>query len=260
MHKIYVQLVIQALAALWLPAVLAINASSAYGNETYTLDNGLEVTLIDASGAKLAAIVVLYDIGGDHDPPGKSGLTHVLEHIYVTAATDQEEARDVQEYIQRYPDGWNAQTGAQHTIIATVFGNDRLEHELRDAAGRMHNLRIAPSDLNREVPRVIEEVSNMFEGHPQLSAFNNGIELIRPSLHSGRRGGAPDQVHKITLTDLKTFYKTHYRPANARLIIAAADVNRIRPLIESMFATIESGTNTGLIPPRPKPAHDHHPQ
>ena len=255
MHKICVQLVIQALAFIWLLTVLAITASSAHGNETYTLDNGLEVTLIDAPGAKLAAIVVLYDIGGDHDPPGKSGLTHVLEHIYVTAATDQQEARDVQEYVQQYPAGWNAQTGAQYTIIATVFGNDRLEHELRDAAARMHNLRIAPSDLNREVPRVIEEVSNMFEGHPQLSAFNNGIELVRPSLHSGRRSGAPDQVRNITLTDLKTFYKNHYRPVNARLIIAAANVNRLRPLIEAMFATIESGTNIGSIPPRPKPAH-----
>lgn len=244
------------LAITWLLGITATLAASAHGNDTYTLDNGLEVTLINAPGAKLSAMVVLYDIGGDHDPPGKSGLTHLLEHIYVTAATERQEARSVQQFVQQYPDGWNAQTGAQYTIIATVFRNDRLEHDLRDAADRMHDLRIAQSDLDREIPRVVEEVGNMFKGHPQLSAFNNGIELVRPSLHDGRRGGAPDEVRGITLVDLQTFYEAYYRPGNARLIVAAADVDRIRPMIDALFAGIESGTDIGPAPPRRKPTHD----
>ena len=31
------------------------------------------------------ALLVLYKVGGDHDPPGRSGLAHLVEHLYVTA-------------------------------------------------------------------------------------------------------------------------------------------------------------------------------
>ena len=100
--------------------------------DTYTLDNGLKVTLIDTPGGERSAIVVLFDIGGDHDPPGKSGLIHLLEHLHVTAATEHQEARSVEKYMHQYPLGWNAQTGAQCTIFATVFPKDQIGTELRD--------------------------------------------------------------------------------------------------------------------------------
>ena len=236
--------------------MMATTIPSLHNSDTYTLDNGLKVTLIDTPGGERSAIVVLYDIGGDHDPPGKSGLTHLLEHLHVSAATEHQEARSVQEYMHQYPLGWNAQTGAQHTIFSTVFPKDQIKTELRDAADRMRDLRITQADLDREIPRVIREVGSMFEFYPQLLAFNHGMELVRPSLHDGRRGGAPDEVRNLTLEELQAFHAAHYRPANARLIVATPDVERIRPMIDELFAGIEPGSRIDPPPPRPKPAGD----
>lgn len=236
--------------------IIASTAPMIADNDTYTLDNGLKVTLIDTPGGERSAIVVLYDIGGDHDPPGKSGLTHLLEHLHVTAATEHQEARSVEKYMHQYPLGWNAQTGAEHTIFSTVFPKDQIKPELRDAADRMRDLRITQADLDREIPRVIREVGSMFEFYPQLLAFNHGMELVRPSLHDGRRGGAPDEVRNLTLEELQAFHAAHYRPANARLIVATPDVERIRPMIDELFAGIEPGSRIDPPPPRPKPAGD----
>ena len=56
------------------------------GSERFVLDNGLTVILRPIKGTESTALLVLYSIGGDHDPAGKSGLGHLLEHMYVTAA------------------------------------------------------------------------------------------------------------------------------------------------------------------------------
>lgn len=56
--------------------------------EPYELDNGLTVILRPVPVANEVAVVVLFDLGGDHDPVGRSGRAHLLEHLYCTAAAD----------------------------------------------------------------------------------------------------------------------------------------------------------------------------
>src|SRR5262249_57946256 len=52
----------------------------------FRLENGLTVLLRPVRGSGDVALVVLYSVGGDHDPRGKSGLAHLIEHVSVTAA------------------------------------------------------------------------------------------------------------------------------------------------------------------------------
>ena len=66
----------------------------------------------------------------------------MTEHFYVTSATEKTPARDVNQYMRAYPDGWNAQTGDNYTVIATVFKPDQLDAELVDAADRMKQLTV----------------------------------------------------------------------------------------------------------------------
>ena len=66
-------------------------------------------------------------------------------------------------------------------MIATVFPKRELDHELGDAAARMVALRVTAADLDRERPRLLQEVANMFEGFPALAAMNNARELVRPT-------------------------------------------------------------------------------
>ena len=79
----------------------------------------------------------MYSIGNDHDPEGRSGLGHAIEHLYVTAAAGDEKARTAEELFRRYPAGANGQTGDRYTVLATVFNKNELDHELGDAAARM---------------------------------------------------------------------------------------------------------------------------
>src|SRR5262249_1803621 len=123
-------------------APAAEQSSGAETVQSFELENGLRVLLRPVHGAKQAAAVVRYSVGGDHDPQGRSGLAHLVEHVYVTAAAGDQPQRTVNEYLRRYPAGWNAQTGDRYTVFATVFPGRQLEDELKDAAVRMGDLRV----------------------------------------------------------------------------------------------------------------------
>ena len=198
-------------------------------------------------GAGKVALLSLFSLGEHHDPERRSGLAHLLEHVYTTAAAGTAKARTGGEFMRRYPAGWNAQAGEDYTVVAAVFPKDALKAELKEAAARMGQLRVTAADLDREKPRVIAEVANMFGGIPALAARNLARERIRPSPPGGRKGGVAEQVAGIGLEEVTRRWKQYYKPANATLVLAGGfDVASAKEMVGEYF---------GKLPPgRPAPA------
>ncbi len=220
----------------------------------WTMVNGLSVTVVETPGLSQAALVVLYDIGGSHDPAGCSGLAHLVEHCYVTAAAGTAPARTMATFVGRYPRGWNAQTGSDFTVIATVFDGDRLEAEIADAAARMGDLRVTAADLAREKPRISRELENMFERMPRLAAANMSREMILPTPRGGRKGGLPAEIATITPETLQARITQYYRPNNAAVVLAGGFAPaEARKLIGRHFGSIPRGTDVPEPPARPGP-------
>jgi zinc protease len=208
----------------------------------FQLDNGVKVMARRIHGADNVALLVLYNVGGDHDPPGRSGLAHMVEHLYVTAAAGAGPARTAEDFFQHYRAGCNAQTGDRYTVLATVFPKGDLEKELKDAAARMGDLRITAAELAREKQRLLDEVSNMFGRLPALGAVNNARELIRPTPHGGRKGGVPEHVKAMTLDDVQEHWKRYYKPRNAILVLAGGVVEAAaRQAVTAHFAKLAPG-------------------
>ena len=215
----------------------------------YKLDNGLTVILRPVPTSSQVAVVVLFNLGGDHDPLGKSGRAHLLEHLYCTAAAGDTPARDAMKLQERYVAGWNAQTGFDYTIFAGVVEAGQFAVELKDAAARMNDLQITLADLIREVPRVMTELKNMYSGVPSLVGINRVRAQVHPIPKGGRVGGAPEHIETMTLGELQQLWQDYYKPNNAVLVIAGGfDVAEARHLIDQNFSLIPSG-----MPPPEKP-------
>ena len=208
----------------------------------YTLDNGLTVILRPVSTSNQVAVVVLFNLGGDHDPIGKSGRAHLLEHLYCTAAAGDTPARDVMQFQKHYVAGWNAQTGSDYTVFAGVVEAKQFAAELEDAADRMNSLHITESNLNRELPRVLLELRNMYGGMPSLAGLNYMRSQLHPIPQGGQHGGAPEHIKAITLDELQQYWKDYYKPNNAILSLAGRfDVAEAQKLIHQEFSQIPSG-------------------
>jgi predicted Zn-dependent peptidase len=210
--------------------------------ETQQLKNGLSIILRPIKGAKSIALVVLYNIGEQHDPPGQSGMGHLIEHLYVTAATAQRPSRNVQQFTALYPDGWNAQTGNDYTIIATLFPVQQLKSELQDAAARMNDLKVEQNDLTREIPRMDLELSNMYGNITALATPNLASAMVIPHQSGSRKGGTIEQISRITIKELKQRMQKFYKPQNATIILAGDfDPAKIKPLISQIFSPVTAG-------------------
>jgi len=241
--------------------LLAAGIGGSYAGEpageekSWKLPNGLTVVLRPIPTATKVCLLTLFHLGGDADPAGQSGLAHFIEHCYVTAAAGSTQARSVDAYVRQYPDGWNAQTGEDYTVIATVFPPASLAAELKDSAARMGDLHIVESDLTREKPRLLAEVENMFGGMPALAAWNLARERVRPTPEQGRRGGVPDQVTALTLPIVQKRWMQYYKPINATLVLTGSfDPKTARAAIESDYRRIAAGTPAPSAVKR-SPAH-----
>lgn len=208
----------------------------------FALPNGLRVRLRPIAGAKTVAVVVCFSVGGDHDPAGQSGLAHLVEHCYVTCAAGDVPARTADALMAAYPNAWNAQTGARHTVIATEVAPDRLEAELREAAARMGDLRIGAADLAREVPRIRDELANMYERMPGLAAPNHARAALRPAPEGGRHGGRFPEIGALTPEQVAVWWHRVYKPANAICCCAGAlDAEQARALVTTHFGPLAPG-------------------
>ncbi|WP_422928103.1 sigma-70 family RNA polymerase sigma factor [Singulisphaera sp. PoT] len=227
------------------------------GVEQFQLENGLRVFLrpipAQAPGSDQTALLVGYSIGEWHDPDGQSGLAHLVEHTYVTAAAGNVKARTSWDFFGRYPRGGNAQTGGDYTLFATSFDEVDMLHEITDAAARMGDLHPEDEDLERERHRVLQEVTNMFTVVPSLASENNARELIRPAPGTGRKGGQPREIKALTREQVEAHWRRYYKPRNAILALAGPfDPKAARAAIEASFGKIPPGEPSP--PPRPSGA------
>jgi zinc protease len=220
--------------------------------ERFTLENGLTVIVRSVDRGERIAIVTLFDVGEVHDPPGKSGLAHLVEHVYVTAGTPGREAAAAREWFARYGGQANAQTGADYTLIATVFPAADLDAEIAEAAERMGALRVGPADLEREVPRMKLELTNMYGGIPSLAAMNLARADVDPLPPEGRKGGVPAQIDTITVDEVRRALRERYRPDRATLVVVGpVETAVVRGAVERRFGDLEPGPP--LPAPRPRP-------
>jgi Peptidase M16 inactive domain len=196
------------------------------GEHAFRLGNGLQVDLIDGPCGEGAEVVVLYAVGSDHDPAGRSGLVHVLAR-----AADVEDAAD-------------------HVLAARAVTSDQLAGAIDEAAARMGRLGLVPSDGERARAAVMAEVARRRGGDAALTAITYAAESVQPTRGDGRRGGVAAEVEAISPGELDAFWQAYMKPANARLIIVGRfDPAAIRARIEAAFASVPAGAPPVLRAP-----------
>lgn len=229
-------------------------APSADGVIRATLDNGLRVLLrpLPVSISDEVAVVVLFDFGESSDPEGKSGMAHLVEHLYLTAAAGDAPSRTYEELSSKYMQQMNAQTGEDYTLFAGVVPAQSLGDELKDAAARLVAPKVEQADLDREKPRITRELANMYGAMPPLAARNQARALARPAPEGARKGGVIEQVNAITLEDVRERLR-YYKPKNATLSIAGGfDPDTTLVMVREIFGAISAGEASPPRRPRPE--------
>lgn len=235
-------------------AALLLLAAPAAAQEvtTFTLDNGMDVVVIEDHRAPAVTHMVWYRTGSADEPPGASGVAHFLEHL-LFKATDTMEAGEFSATVAANGGEDNAFTSFDYTAYFQRIAADRLPLMMQMESDRMNNLRLTQEDIVTERQVILEERSSRTDTNPNAIAR----EQLRAALYMNHRYGTPiigwrHEMETLDMDDVLSFYDLYYSPNNAILIVAGdADPEEVRRLAEEYYAPIPAEEH---LPPRFRPA------
>jgi zinc protease len=219
--------------ALLAPALASANAlpkgvtevTSVEGITEYRLENGLRVLLFPDNSKPTVTVNLTYLVGSRHENYGETGMAHLLEHLMFKGTPTH---GDIPGEMRRRGIRYNASAWFDRTNYFGSFadGADNLEWLLKLEADRMVNSFIRRSDLDSEMTVVRNEMESG-ETNPVrvLLQRMNATAYLWHNYGKSTIGARAD-VENMPIERLQEFYRRHYRPDNAVLLVAG----RIDPM------------------------------
>jgi zinc protease len=206
-----------------------------------TLDNGLRVLVREEHTAPLASVWCWYKVGSKDERPGCTGVSHWVEHMNFKGTTNI--PRDqVKGIIERYGGSWNGYTWIDQTTYLETATRDALDRMLFIESERMANCLYHPDDCESERTVIISELQGGENDPDQL--LDQELTATAFKAHPYRHptiGWLPD-LQSMTRDDLYGYYRRHYVPNNATLVIVGdVDADDALRRVEQHFAAIPAG-------------------
>ncbi len=217
-----------------LPAPAAV-----FNPETFTLGNGLQVVVLPNHRAPVVTHMVWYKVGAADEPPGLSGVAHLLEHL-MFKGTESVPEGEFSRIVARIGGRENAFTAHDYTGYFQTIAKDRLARVMALETDRMSNLELTEDQIATERLVVLEERRQRTDNEPAAvlgEYVSAGLYLNHPY----RRPiiGWAHEIAELDREAVLDFYRRWYAPNNAVLIVAGdITADELKPLAEATYGTI----------------------
>jgi zinc protease len=208
--------------------------------EKFTLKNNLKVIVHQDKSTSIACINILYDVGARDEDENKTGFAHLFEHLMFGGSIN---IPNYDEPLQQVGGENNAFTTNDITNYYCTVPAENLETAMWLESDRM--LSLAFTDKSLEVQRnvVIEEFKQRYLNQP----YGDVWLLLRPLAYKHHPykwatiGKEIKHIENATMHDVKAFFKKHYSPSNAIMVVAGnVELAHVKQLCEKWFEPIES--------------------
>ncbi len=211
---------------------------------TFTLDNGMDVVVIEDRRAPVVQHMVWYRAGSADEPIGSSGVAHFLEHL-LFKGTDTLAPGEFSATVAANGGNDNAFTSYDYTAYFQRVAADRLELMMRMESDRMRNIRLTENDIVTERDVILEERNQRTENSPR-ALFG---EQMNAAQYLNHRYGVPiigwrHEMETLDMDDALSFYQTHYAPNNAILVVTGdVDPDEVRTLADQYYGVIPANSD-----------------
>lgn len=213
-----------------------------YNPQVVTLDNGLQVVIIENHLAPIASMGIYYKVGTADDPITEVGLSHFLEHL-MFKGTKLMPPGEFKKKIASKGGVINAYTSFDITAYTCTIAVEHLPMVLQIEADRMQNLVFDRAETQAEQKVVMEERRTRMDNNPLGNAYEVFLRaMYRYHPYGIPPIGYPQHIEAYTNESAQKHYQTWYKPNNAILVIAGdVKVEKILPLIKQYFGPLKSG-------------------
>jgi len=234
-----------AFLSLWI--ISASYGASSNEIHEFTLDNGLQILVKEDHRAPVAVSQVWYKIGSSYEQEGKTGLSHLLEHM-MFKGTQRIGPGEFSRIMAENGANENAFTSTDYTAYFQTIEKSRLAISFELEADRMRNLRLNADEFAKERQVVIEERRTRTEDKPTSYAYETFMATAYQTspYHNPIIGWMAD-LEQITVEDLAQWYRQWYAPNNAVLVVIG-DVNHqeVYQLAKKYFGPLQASPLTAV--------------
>jgi len=208
------------------------------GITEYRLANGLQLLLVPDASKPTTTVNLTVHVGSRHESYGETGMAHLLEHLVFkgTPTTRNAWAEFTRRGLRANGTTWLDRTN----YFASFTANDEsLNWYVGWLADAMVNSFIAKEDLQSEMTVVRNEME-MGENNPFRILWQRTMSAMYDWHNYGKSTiGARADVENVDIARLQAFYRRHYQPDNATLIVAGRfDEAAVRARVAATFGAL----------------------
>ena len=209
----------------------------------YTLDNGLNVYVVENHAAPLAYIEIAVKAGGIAQSPQTAGLFHLYEHMMFKGNTKYRDAAAVQRAISDMgvPD-WNGTTGAECVNYFFTVPSKLLRDGMEFWSYAIREPLLDPQEFETEKKVVLSEIEGGLADPDTI--YSSGIRKTLFPKYPWRAdpAGSPDVVRSATIGQIKDIQKKYYIPNNAALFVGGdVDPDEVYRLAKELYGSWRKG-------------------
>lgn len=188
--------------------------------QSTTLANGLRVVTAALPHLHSADVAIYLKVGGRNDPPGKTGLSHFLEHMLFRGTDDYAGSLEIEAAFELLGGGINAATDADSTCYYGRIHPRFAAEGLEILASMLLRPRLEGIDLERRI--IVEEaLEDISQDGDEISPDVVVGRMLWPDHPLGESTvGSLDDIARISRQDLQQHLSTWYRPNNAVVVAA----------------------------------------
>jgi predicted Zn-dependent peptidase len=222
--------------------------------EKFKLKNNLTVIVHQDKSTPMACLNIIYDVGARDEDENKTGFAHLFEHLMFGGSIN---IPNYDEPLQLVGGENNAFTTNDITNYYCTVPSENLETAFWLESDRMLSLAFDKKSLEVQRSVVIEEFKQRYLNQP----YGDVWLLLRPLIYNvhpykwATIGKEIKHIEDATMEDVKAFFKEHYNPSNAVLVVAGdVEVEQVKALAEKWFEPIDAGVkpkrNLPVEPPQ----------
>jgi zinc protease len=209
--------------------------------EKFKLKNNLTVIVHQDKSTPMACLNIIYDVGARDEDENKTGFAHLFEHLMFGGSIN---IPNYDEPLQLVGGENNAFTTNDITNYYCTVPSENLETAFWLESDRMLSLAFDKKSLEVQRSVVIEEFKQRYLNQP----YGDVWLLLRPLIYKvhpykwATIGKEIKHIEDATMEDVKAFFKEHYSPSNAVLVVAGdVEVAQVKALAEKWFEPIDAG-------------------
>ena len=205
------------------------------------LSNGLRIILKEDHTAPVVSIWTWYRVGSRNERPGKTGLSHWVEHMQFKGTARIAKGQIFRD-VSRVGGTLNALTSHDWTAYFETVPSHQIDLPLRIESDRVTGSLFAPEEVESERTVILSERQGA-ENNPGYALYE---EVVGSAFHAHPYRhmviGYECDLRAISRDDLFQHYRRFYHPGNGFVVVVGDfDSDDLLGRLERAFGTVPAG-------------------